>query len=484
MEDRTRGANVQEVSEAEMNMRTCERLALLAMLVSVGQGHAGPSTEGASSRQTTGWRGDGSGVYPGARPPIHWSSISNVVWKTALPSWSNASPALAPDRLFVVSEPHTLLCLDRADGRILWTAGNGGEEILTPEQRERWNALAPQRAERTAIDRELKELRKKLEKTPDDPEATARRKELDAKAAQVKTLLQGVVAPPVAGGHNDTGGTTATPTVDNEGRQVYVFFGSGVVASYRFDGTRRWIRALPIGSSAWGVTPSPLLIAGNLVVLPGDLTALDPETGATRWTVRSGAKHGSPLAVSVAGAACVATPSGQLVNAATGQMVASGLPSLPYNTPIVRDGVLYYVGVDEGKVIAVRLPATPDAKPATLWTTEVKKGRYYGSPVFANGLVFALRQSGETSAIDAVTGEKKSEHPFPELGGQCFPSLAVAGDYLFACSDNGRTLVLKPTAELTLVAKNPLEGMRACPVFDGNRLYLRGAKNLYCISEP
>jgi len=220
------------------------------------------------------------------------------------------------------------------------------------------------------------------------------------------------------------------------------------------------------------------------VVLQGDLTALDPETGVTRWTIRSSAKHGSPLAVTVAGEPCLATPSGQLVNASTGKLVAEGLPSLPYNSPIHRDGVIYYAGVDDSKVVAVKLPATAADKPVTLWTTEIRKGRYYGSPVYANGLVFAVRQSGEISILDAVTGEKKAERVFPELGGQCFPSLAVAGDFLFETSDNGRTLVSKPSVELTSEAKNALEGTRSCPVFEGSRMYFRSSNNIYCIAAP
>ena len=47
----------------------------------------------------TGWRFDGSGVYPDADPPIAWSTDKNVVWKIALPTWSNASPVMAGDRV-------------------------------------------------------------------------------------------------------------------------------------------------------------------------------------------------------------------------------------------------------------------------------------------------------------------------------------------------------------------------------------------------
>ena len=68
-------------------------------------GHAGVAAEPTA----VGWRGDGTGVYPDARPPVKWSATENVLWKTPMPGKSNASPILVGDRIFVCSEPSTLL---------------------------------------------------------------------------------------------------------------------------------------------------------------------------------------------------------------------------------------------------------------------------------------------------------------------------------------------------------------------------------------
>lgn len=62
-----------------------------------------------------GWRTYNGGHYPDADPPTTWSADTNVVWKCALPSWSNASPAVLPDRIFVCSEPTDLVCVNKAD---------------------------------------------------------------------------------------------------------------------------------------------------------------------------------------------------------------------------------------------------------------------------------------------------------------------------------------------------------------------------------
>ena len=60
---------------------------------------------------TVGWRMDGSGRYPDATLPATWSVTDHVLWATSLPAWSNASPVLVGERIFVCAEPSTLLCL-------------------------------------------------------------------------------------------------------------------------------------------------------------------------------------------------------------------------------------------------------------------------------------------------------------------------------------------------------------------------------------
>jgi hypothetical protein len=42
--------------------------------------------------------------------------------------------------------------------------------------------------------------------------------------------------------------------------------------------------------------------------------------------------------------------------------------------------------------------------------------------------------------------------------------------------------VFKPGRKFERVATNQLEGTGSCPVFAGDQLYLRGRRNLYCLS--
>jgi len=73
-------------------------------------------------------------------------------------------------------------------------------------------------------------------------------------------------------------------------------------------------------------------------------------------------------------------------------------------------------------------------------------------------------------------------------------SLALAGKHLYCFGNNGAALVLEPGRVYRQIAKNKIENVVmaghwaerqerfvASPVFDGNRLYLRGEGTLYAI---
>ena len=55
-----------------------------------------------SAERPVGWRGDGTGRYPGATPPVTWSRTDaekkNIVWETKLPCYSWATPILVGEK--------------------------------------------------------------------------------------------------------------------------------------------------------------------------------------------------------------------------------------------------------------------------------------------------------------------------------------------------------------------------------------------------
>lgn len=71
------------------------------------------------------WRGPNfNGSTTEKNLPSNWSNTENVVWKTAMPGMSGATPAIWGDHVFVSSPDEqrnlNLICLNRVDGKVRW----------------------------------------------------------------------------------------------------------------------------------------------------------------------------------------------------------------------------------------------------------------------------------------------------------------------------------------------------------------------------
>ncbi|MCH7970929.1 MAG: methyltransferase domain-containing protein [Chloroflexi bacterium] len=116
-------------------------------------------------------------MTPDANPPTVWSKQKNVIWSTKLPTRSNAQPVVVGDRIYVCSEPFTLVCLNKSDGKILWERSNSyrdvtSDEVLAEVEKELViaNKLKP-RLE--AVASKIEQLEKASEKTNDKAEIDA-----------------------------------------------------------------------------------------------------------------------------------------------------------------------------------------------------------------------------------------------------------------------------------------------------------------------
>ncbi len=69
-----------------------------------------------------GWRGDGSGAWPGAEPVYDWNAETgrNIVWRIPMPGAAMAQPLVLGEKVFTVADPNLLICVDVHDGRIVW----------------------------------------------------------------------------------------------------------------------------------------------------------------------------------------------------------------------------------------------------------------------------------------------------------------------------------------------------------------------------
>lgn len=69
-----------------------------------------------------GWRGDGTGAWPGANVVSDWDAVTgkNIAWKVNTPGAGLCQPIVAGEKVFITADPNLLLCYRVHDGKLLW----------------------------------------------------------------------------------------------------------------------------------------------------------------------------------------------------------------------------------------------------------------------------------------------------------------------------------------------------------------------------
>ena len=434
----------------------------------------------AAHAETAGWRTDGTGLYPKAEPVSNWSGTENIIWKTATPAWSNASPAIVGQRLFVLAEKTTLVCIDRATGDILWSAANDYRDVLDDKAiKQLEDELANEKPE---LERKLAEIELQID-TLEVTDQRSRRQvgRLQRQSRDLQQALEGGNVFSVPPAHPDNGYTSATPVTD--GRHVWAVLGTGMVICYSVEGERQWARLLQKPKHGWGHSASPLLVDGKLIVPILDLFALDPVTGQTQWQTPSQAHWGSPAATRIGATDVIVTTHGQIVRASDGTVLASNLPRMKWNGPYVAGRTVYCIE-DQSSVYELPVDDQAPLEPKRLWATTVTGSRHYACPVVHDKLVYTISRESTLSVIEAETGKLVYEQHIgleAGRGNDVYTALSLAGGLLFAGAISGEFVVFKPGRTYDEVARNDLEPLRSTPVFDGQRMYVRGLDHVYCI---
>lgn len=444
------------------------RLVLLALV-------ACAAVAAAAEPVVAGWRSEGYNLYPEAKPATKWSSKENVIWAAKTPEWSNATPLLVGDRIFITAEKDLLICVSAADGTIFWQKGTDFTDTVAPELVEKYRAAE-------AVLGQIEQCRRQLERKPGDRALLRSAGELYLKLAdnpdseKVLPLIKEGEPPQT---HGTNGYTSASPVSD--GRRVYVLFGTGIAAAFDPDGTRKWVQVVAKPRHAWGHSASPVLVDGKLILHTHDVvTALDPETGKQLWTARSPQAWGTPCAVRLGADAAIVTAGGDLIRTSDGRVIAPKIVTLPWSSAVFSNGIVYVA--DEKGARALKMPekAEDSVKCDTVWEQKIQADRYYATPLLHDGLLYAVNQKGHLTVLEAAGGAKVYEKDLG-LGATVYPSPVLAGPYVLASSERGNTVVFKAGREFVEVARNDLEGFRSTPIFAGDRMIVRGLRTLYCI---
>ena len=393
-----------------------------------------------SARADTNWprfRGPlGTGHSTGGSLPTKWDAKS-ITWKVKLPGRGQSSPSIWGDRIFLTSASKTaagaiernVFCVDRTSGKILWkdTASSGPAERL--HKMNMW----------------------------------------------------------------------ATATCATDGECVLAFFGDGGMHCYTVEGKKVWSRELGKFAGAWGTAASPIIL-GDMVVQNCDaegksyLLAVDKKTGQDIWrTERRNLPKGgwsTPILIDT-GRRKELVLNGEFgvqgYNPTTGEeyWFCKGFNGRGTPVPAVGHGLVFVVNGKPGDIYAVRPGGSGDVtKTRMAWHTKRGGGRDLPSPILVGDYVFTVSMSGIGACYDATSGKELWQE---RLGGKFSASPIVAGGLVYAQTEAGETLVIKPGKSYQLVARNSLgdvdDVFRASPAASDGQLFLRSGNTLYCIGK-
>ena len=382
--------------------------------------------------QWRGPRGDGTSTETGI--PIHWSPTENIRWKTPIPGKGHSSPVVWDDRIFLTTcleekQQRLLLCLDRADGKILW------QRIVLTAPLEHKHDLNSYASATPATDGSHVWVaffeQPRIELVCYDFAGN----EVWRRSPGTFNSIHGFCSSPVL--YKDL-------VILNCDQDAPAF----IVAYDRRSGEEKWRADRPNRTRSY-CTPIIKQLAGReQLVLSGSkcVASYDPETGKQLWIVDG------PTEQFVA----------SLVTADGLVFVTGGFPTLHLMT-IDPDG---YGNVTQSKV---------------LWH-EQKMASYVPSPIAADHLVFVVSDGGICSCWEIKTGKLMWKH---RLGPHHSASPVSAGGNLYFTDDEGETFVLKAAPKFQLVATNSLgEDVRASPAVSHGELFIRTGNHLFCIAEP
>jgi outer membrane protein assembly factor BamB len=313
----------------------------------------------------------------------------------------------------------------------------------------------------------------------------------------------------------------ASPAVDPETGNIYVFTVAAQLICVTRDGKILWDRSLPDEYGAvtthGGRTTSPIVegdkvILNALVLAWGDLNrtgnryfAFDKKTGQTVWIASPQARHydtnySTPIVATLDGAHALIVGGTDGVYHAlkvnTGEKIWSIEVSKRaiLNSALFKDNVAYIThGEENMDTTEMGMIAAVDATKTGTLGADAFKWRTRGflptfaSPVMDNERLYTVDNSAIVGAFDLKTGAKLWEK---SLGTLQKGSPVLADGKLYVGTENGKVYVLRPSAAGVEVLDEELLGtvqapepIVASPIVADGRVYVTSMEATYAIGK-
>ena len=156
--------------------------------------------------------------------------------------------------------------------------------------------------------------------------------------------------------------------------------------------------------------------------------------------------------------------------------------------PAIGLGMVFFsTGFPKSQLLALKLPAMHAGdKPRVLEESQLAWRQKRAvpskpSPLLAGDLLYMTDDAGIASCVEAKTGADVWRE---RIGGNYSASPLLADGRIYACSEEGKVVVLAQGREFKVLAENHLDdGFMASPAVSGHALYLRSRKNLYRVED-
>ncbi|PYJ61050.1 MAG: serine/threonine protein kinase [Verrucomicrobia bacterium] len=392
------------------------------------------------------WRGPaGTGVSAEKNLPLHWGTNENVRWRVPLPERGNSTPIVWGKRVFLTQAAEnrrTLMCFNRADGKLLWQSG------VTYPEKESTHETNPLCSASPVADGERV--------IASFASAGLSCYDFDGKQLWHRDL----------GKQAHIWGNGASPII--HGDLCILNFGPGertfLIAVSKKTGETVWQVDEPGGDSGqekpgekpnWvGSWSTPIVIKVNgreelIMTWPKRVAAYDPKAGKELWT-------------------------------------CGGLNPLIYTSPLYSDGTIVAMGGFMGMALAVKADGRGDVtQTRRLWHHPKTKQRI-GSGVIHHGHIYILNDPGVAECYELKSGKMVWEERLSGKGpdNSSWSSMVLADGRLYVINHSGDTFVLKASPKFELLATNSLgeTDNASLAVSDGD-IFIRTHKALWCLRE-
>jgi len=403
------------------------------------------------------WRGPlATGGAPLADPPLTWSETNNIKWKTPIPGEGDATPIVWDNRIFILAAIPTgkkpsapaaenapaeifqwvVICLDRANGKVLWQ--KIAREEAPHEGHQENNTFAS--------------------------------------------------SSPV------TDGKLLLAYFGSRGLHCYDLNGN---LKWEKDFGKMKTR-MGFGEGASAALSGDTVIVNWDTEGDDFIAALDKQTGKELWrTARDEATGWStPLILDVNGQKQVVVNATKMVRSydlATGKEIwfCSGQTANAIPSPVAADGLIYLTSGFRGSALqAIRLGRTGDltGTDAIVWSHN-KGTPYVPSPLLADNYLYVLQVNDAIlSCFNAKTGEEYFDRERLAAIHSVYASPVSAKDRVYILSREATCIVLQKGPKAGVLAVNKLDDdtshTDASMALVDKQAFIRTPHFLYCIEQP